>query len=168
MDKLQAGVAREHLGRAREHLSVFQRFFDDYCPGVEGWLARCDNVQLVKKPRTFWFPEIHLHYEWAVRGWYYRRVGRGPYWKQRRECEQWSPVIPRISPCRQYNETLYRRMRTDGHAIVTAAFRIKPWVQRIVDEIWQKFNPGKKLTLGVHLRGSDKINKVSAWWLKLG
>ncbi|KAJ1446422.1 hypothetical protein M885DRAFT_252379 [Pelagophyceae sp. CCMP2097] len=116
-----------------------------FCAGVEAWALECpDTVRDVEQPRPFYFPGMHLNFEWAVRAW---NFGAAPCKREKR-------------PCRNFDEKWFLDMRTRAAAVVQQSHRLSPEMATKVEAAMEQFRAGgpETKTFGVHMRGSDKAH----------
>jgi hypothetical protein len=56
-----------------------------------------------------------------------------------------------------YNENWYWRQRSTAARIVASYIKVKPGIQQVVDDAWQRLSNNRKTkVIGIHLRGTDK------------
>ena len=85
-----------------------------------------------------------MKYLWPVRQWY------NIHSPEFHECD-------RAGSCWRFNETVFRRWRLHGHAVVSRVHRLHAAYAATIEARWRAFNPvGRQPVLGLHMRGSDK------------
>ncbi|KAJ8601418.1 hypothetical protein CTAYLR_005932 [Chrysophaeum taylorii] len=103
----------------------WKSLFENYCANVSELVARCENVELVRKSnskdRYWWDTYIGREFAWPLHFGYNSRAHQ-----QGCDSEGW---------CDRYNESLYRRWRTIGHHVVAQVHMIKPRVTATVSKV---------------------------------
>ena len=124
---------------------LWEVFFQPFCADLPTWMAAGPNVvQAPLKPMSFYYPDIQQRWRWPIRQWY--NLGS----PELKACE-------RLDSCWNFNETVFRRWRRDGHAVSNRIHRLNKRYKCEVAEAWHKFNPNNTgPVLGLHMRATDK------------
>ena len=133
---------------------LWEHFFASTCPGVAAWVVACpETVRMApNKPLDFFFPGFARRFKWTVHQWY--NVDSPAH----RACTALAGQVPFQRECWEFNETLYRRWRSDGSAVVRNHHRLSPATAALVEAAWHRhgFGMAGVVVLGLHMRGSDK------------
>ena len=60
--------------------------------------------------------------------------------------------------CGQFNASVYERWRVSGHAVASRLNVPSARYRSLIEYEWQTFNPAGRVTLGLHMRGTDKAS----------